>query len=199
MQNKLNNKSKNINNTKNTFSTKTRNVIFAVSTLAWLIVWWNIKSSLDRDYTFDNPIDAHRYEQIKNEFSFADRWFIKTIEDKNPNQILNTELKKHEKKILRIARQNINNWNLYFAVDLSKDNLTDIKTAIPSLSYLMDAMYGDWYSDILTDWQDHSDKVIVVDIKETDEWNIIRKLSIENKPKDEQANNKKIEADNNLA
>ncbi|MDP2090162.1 MAG: hypothetical protein Q8K30_01070 [Candidatus Gracilibacteria bacterium] len=188
MKNKLSRNTE-TNTIKNSLSNKTRGIIFAVSTLSGLIVGGNIKSSIEQDYSFENPIDKQRYEQIKNEFSFSDRGFIRTIEDKDPKQILNKDLKKHEKKILRLSRGNIKNGNLYFTFVLSKENINDIKSIIISLNYLMDAMYGEGYSNILIDGNDHSDKILVIDIKETENGNIIRKLSIEDKTNKELSNN----------
>jgi hypothetical protein len=42
-------------------------------------------------------------------------------------------------------------------------------------------MYWEWYSNILTDWQDHSNKNLIIDIREVSINHYeLKKISIEN-------------------
>lgn len=120
------------------------------------------------------------YNTLKNEMSFSINWFIKSIQLQSPDLFLSDKLQKHERQILLASMWNIKKKKFYFPYNLSKENIVDIKWIIPDLTYLLDSMYWDWYSSILNDWKDHSDKELIFDIKTEKMTYILRRLSIEN-------------------
>ena len=167
------------------------------SWLVWLFLSMNANAIENYKPDFDNLEDIQRYEQIKDEFLIYNYWLTKTLQDKNPNTLLSKKLISSEKKILKASRINIEKWKLYFWLDLTKANINGIKSLIDSLVYLMDITYWEWYSSILTDWLDHSDKKLIIDIKEYNWEYKIRKISIEENKKID--NDKKIQKISSLA
>lgn len=175
----LNNINDNISykNKKSFLSLNTKEIIFGISALTWLILSLEVTAN-DSKNNIDYQIKRDIYEQMKNQFSFSANWFIKTIENNNLEQILNKNLIKHETKLIRLLKWNISNGVLCFNYNLSLENISAIKWAIESLVYLMDSMYWKWFSSILTDWKDHSDKHLTIDIMETEKGYKLREIII---------------------
>lgn len=183
---------------KPSLSKKTNRLISSISALTWLILALNVQVLNSKYEQFQENQDNHIYEQIKNDFYLSTKWFVKAIEEKNPELVLSNKLKEHENTIIEISMENILNNKPYFYYNLSKENIDGIEWIIESLVFLMDSMYWKWYSSILKDLKDHSDKILVVDIMEINGKYILRKVSIENNRKVNDTNNVKQDKKNLL-
>jgi len=168
---------------------KTLKHITKFSWLAWLILSINANALENNTHEFDNTQDSQRYEQIIDEFSFSQKWFIQTIQEKNPELLSNKQLIRHERKILRLFRLRNENWILNNTFKLTKENIDEfLNPSMESFIFLMDTMYWEWYSKVLTDWLEHENKVLIIDFKK--DWNEykIRKLGIETIENDKEQN-----------
>jgi hypothetical protein len=118
------------------------------------------------------------YEKLTEEVSLSLYWLTETLKIKN-KEIDKEKLQNYEDHIIYICKWNLDKNIFSFTYNLSKENIEGIKIIIEPLSFLMDNLYWEWYSSILTDWKDHSDKYLDFKFFEKD-WEIkIKRLSIE--------------------
>lgn len=170
-------------NSKNSFlfPSETLKWIWIFATSAMWILWWYKELHLGDIQNTDAFYDA-----LKNEMTFSLKGFIKTIEEQNPEFILkDRQLRVQESIILKSivteqAKKKKDGFgNMNFSYILTKSFLKDITWVKESFVYLLIAMYWEWYADVLKDWEDHSDKQLVVEISETENWFRLRELRIE--------------------
>lgn len=172
------NKLKEESNKKPFLSSKTIRRIWVFATSAMLVLWWwkdNYWDQAKNDYSKEDL-----YSALVDEMSFSLKWFIETIKEKNPNYIVDDKkLRYNEVTIIKLLNISPQHQLTPIKINLEIENINILSDILPSIKFLLDAMYWNWYSSILFDWKDHSDKVLVIDISNTWWEHHIRKLSIE--------------------
>lgn len=130
------------------------------------------------------------YEKLTEEVSLSLYWLTETLKIKN-KEIDKEKLSDYEEHIIYICKWNLDKNIFSFTYNLSQENVEGIKIIIEPLSFLLDNLYWEWYSSILTDWKNHSDKYLNFEFFEKD-WEIkIKRLSIEDIDKKDKRENKK--------
>lgn len=141
---------------------------------------WN---TIDTNRLSEEEYSEMMYSALKDELSFTINWFIQTIITENP-ELNERSLRNKELIILGNITSDYTDerWNplLQVSIELSKEKIKSLEDIIDQLVYLLDEMYWEWYSSILTDWQEHNNRKLIIDISEFWEDSYrIRKLSIE--------------------
>jgi len=184
MINQLNNlNTPNTTNNSKKLAPKIAKLGFVLSTCISLILsnnsYWNEKKWFEEQHKYTDKSELF-YNTLKNEMLFSTYWFVKATNIVNPNTITDSNLVKHEKTIIKAANNKIKNNIEVFSLQLSPKNINTLDNAglIESISYLLDSMYWEWYSGILTDWNDHSNMELIIDIMENGKTHILREIRI---------------------
>lgn len=126
------------------------------------------------------PKDELFYKGLRNQLSFSSYWFLKTIVSQNHDLKTVQKLQQYENFIIKASNSKIEKGISVFSLNLNINKVEKLKKAwlIDRFVFLLDSLYWEWYSNILTDWNDHSDKEIVIDIMEVDNKYILREIKI---------------------
>ena len=141
--------------------------------LANLNIWKN------ETYEWNNTTEIFK-QQVRNEITLSINWLVKAIELKQPELINNEDIKYHSSVILKLLEWNIENNELNVKINLNEYYLSGLKTSMESVSYLLNLLYWEWYADILSDWKDHSDKDLIIEIMDDGLEKWIQRMSIKN-------------------
>lgn len=156
----------NLDNKKKILSPQTRRLVWVIATTAMLILAWNKQISWETIEKHEE-IAGEFYARLQEEMIYSSKWFIGTIIENNP-EITSNEINKlrYQEKttihIFSIVSEEIK--PSYFILNLSNENKNKISMLIPFLSRILDKVYWDWYWDVLTDWKDHSNKTLIIDV-----------------------------------